>query len=313
MQVRSLAMCCEPWCRSQTRLRSCTAVAVAEVGRYSSNWTPSLGTFICRGCSPKKKTKDKNKQTNKWDLIKLKSFCIAKEIISKMKRQRTEWEKIFANEVIDKAFRGCLCSWNQTYCYLNLLKSALFKIEDMWPSFIFFSPKSDLATFTPRFLSLIPWIMLAHSPDLNTKCYSSVLFSFVPFLSLFFLNAPSPSTPPHYLPSNQVLPTPQQTGKEIETTASSDSGWNSHGRTQIICGVTSWALDQGLENLNSCHDFATDKPCTLKQDLESWNFEALIELKASEALRGHLIQLSTFTEGWKHDISCSKSHHWLMA
>ena len=43
---------------------------------------------------------------NKWDIIKIKSFCTAKENTSKMKREPNIWENIFANDTTDK----CLIS-----------------------------------------------------------------------------------------------------------------------------------------------------------------------------------------------------------
>ena len=59
-------------------------------------------------------------EINKWDLIKFKSFCTAKETINKMKRQPSESEKTFANEVTDK---GLISKIYKQLVQLNIKKN----------------------------------------------------------------------------------------------------------------------------------------------------------------------------------------------
>ena len=63
---------------------------LSDLGR--SNFLPDTSTEA-------RETKPK---MNYWDLIKTKSFCTAKETISKTKRQPTEWEKIHASDISDE-------------------------------------------------------------------------------------------------------------------------------------------------------------------------------------------------------------------
>jgi hypothetical protein len=57
---------------------------------------------------------------DKWDFIKLKSFCTTKEMVSKLKRPLTEWEKIFASYTSD---RGLITSIYRELKKLNSPKN----------------------------------------------------------------------------------------------------------------------------------------------------------------------------------------------
>ena len=59
-------------------------------------------------------------KVNKWDLIKLKSFCTAKETINKVEKRPSQWEKIIANETTDK---GLISKISKQLIQLNTRKT----------------------------------------------------------------------------------------------------------------------------------------------------------------------------------------------
>ena len=63
-------------------------------------------------------------KVNKWELIKLKSFCTAKETVSKVKRQLSEWEKTIANETTDQ---GLISTIYKQLTQLNTIKTTQSK------------------------------------------------------------------------------------------------------------------------------------------------------------------------------------------
>ena len=85
------------WIKDLNTCRNTIKVLEENFGRKISDITRSN---ILSDTSPK--TRDIKERINKWDLIKIKSFCVAKENSIKIQREPRVWENIFANDTSDK-------------------------------------------------------------------------------------------------------------------------------------------------------------------------------------------------------------------
>ena len=85
------------WIKDLNISRNTIKVLEENIGRKISDIPHSN---ILTDTSPK--ARDIKERINKWDFIKIKSFCMAKENSIKMKREPTVWENIFANDISDK-------------------------------------------------------------------------------------------------------------------------------------------------------------------------------------------------------------------
>ena len=85
------------WIKDLNISRNTIKVLEENIGRKISD---ILCSNILTDTSPR--ARDIKERINKWDLIKIKSFCTAKENSIKVKREPTVWENIFANDTSDK-------------------------------------------------------------------------------------------------------------------------------------------------------------------------------------------------------------------
>ena len=83
------------WMKDLNISRDIMKILEENIGRKISDIPRSN---ILTDMSPK--ARDIKERINKWDLTKIKSFCIAKENSAKLQREPTVWENIFANDTL---------------------------------------------------------------------------------------------------------------------------------------------------------------------------------------------------------------------
>ena len=119
--------CWENWTATRKRIK--LKHFLTPFTKINSKWIKDLNVNLGRTLDdinqskilydPLPRVMEMKTNVNKWDLIKLKSLCTAKETIGKVKRQPSEWEKIITNETTDKGLISKICKQLTIQCQKN--------------------------------------------------------------------------------------------------------------------------------------------------------------------------------------------------